>query len=86
MSHPTWLIQIYEMTDEAAQASAVNLLSNAPGLTVETRGCEPGCWFLVVECSDPSKALNVHEMVLMVDQRAELTHSTTGPAREREMV
>jgi hypothetical protein len=86
MTNATWLIQTYEMTDEDTQASALDLLSNTPGLTVEARTGEPSGWFIAVECIDASKALNLYEMIMMVDSHAELIHSSTGPAHERETV
>lgn len=74
-----WLIQVYEMSDVSTQESALNVLADMPGLTVDARSCERGD-FLIVECADATQALAVYELVVMADPNAELTHSATAPS------
>lgn len=76
---PTWLVQVYEMSDLPAQKSALSVLSDMPGLTVDARACERGS-FVIVECEDTSQAMAVYELVMMADHDAELIHSTTSPS------
>jgi hypothetical protein len=73
------LIQVYEMSDLAAQESALSVLSDMPGLTVDARSCERGD-FLIVECADDTQAMAVYELVVMADPHAELIHSATTPS------
>ncbi|HUQ00033.1 MAG TPA: hypothetical protein VM093_06175 [Aeromicrobium sp.] len=69
------------MTDEPSTGSAVDLLADLPGLTVDTRSCDRGS-FLVVECRDADAALLVYELVVMSDPDAELIHSATASVAE----
>ena len=78
MASLSWLIQVYEMSDLAAQESALSVLSDMPGLTVDARSCERGD-FLIVECGDATQAMAVYELVVMADPHAELIHSATTP-------
>lgn len=84
MNEASWLVQIFQMTDENAQASAAELLSGLAIRSVDARTCERGS-FLIVEC-DSAAALAVRELVMMADQGAELIHSTTGPASQTSQV
>jgi hypothetical protein len=84
MSEDGWLVQIYQMADENAQATAAGLLHGLASCSVDTRTCESGA-FLVVGC-DSAAALAVYELVIMADQEAELIHSTTGPASRTSTV
>jgi hypothetical protein len=79
MASLRWLIQVYEMSDVAAQESALSKLSGMPGLTVDARFCERGN-FLIVECTDDSQAMKVYELVVMADPNAELIQSATTPS------
>lgn len=74
---PTWLLQVYEMFDLPAQKSALSVLSDIPGLTVDARTCDRGS-YVVVECADPTQAMAVYELVMMADPHAELIYSTTS--------
>ncbi|HUS22265.1 MAG TPA: hypothetical protein VMZ66_09670 [Aeromicrobium sp.] len=76
---PTWLLQVYEMSDLPAQKSAFSVLSAIPGLTVDARTCERGS-YVVVECADAAQAMAMYELVMMADPHAELIHSTTSPS------
>ncbi len=75
---PTWLLQVYEMSDLPAQESALSVLSDMPGLTVDARTCDRGS-YVVVECEDATQGMSVYELVMMADRDAELIHSTTSP-------
>ena len=77
MASLNWLIQVYEMSDQSAQESALSVLSDMPGLTVDARSCERGN-FLIVECADDTQAMAVYELVVMTDPHAELAHSATS--------
>ena len=74
---PSWLLQVYEMADPAAQKSAASLLASMPGLIVDARTCDRGS-YLIVESADASQAMSVYELVVMADPHAELIHSTTS--------
>ena len=76
---PSWLLQVYEMSDLPAQKSALSVLSDMPGLTVDARTCDRGS-YVVVECEDAAQAMAVYELVMMADHDAELIHSTTSPS------
>ena len=78
MASLCWLIQVYEMSDVAAQASVLESLDGMPGITVSARSCERGD-FLIVECADDTEAMKVYELVVMADPNAELAHSATTP-------
>jgi hypothetical protein len=78
VNNASWLIQVYQMADLAAQQSAVSLLSSVPVLTVDARTCDRGS-YVAVECADAIHALAVYELVMMADPHAELVHSTTSP-------
>jgi hypothetical protein len=80
----SWLVQIFQMADENAQASAAELLFGLAIHSVDARTCERGS-FLIVE-SDSAAALSVRELVMMADPGAELIHSTTGPASKTSPV
>ena len=84
MNEGSWLVQIFQMADDNAQASAAELLSGLAIRSVDVRTCEHGS-FLIVEC-DSAAALSVYELVMMADQDAELIHSTTGPASQTSPV
>jgi hypothetical protein len=77
VNNASWLIQVYEMADLAAQQSAVSLLSSIPVLTVDARTRDSGS-YVAVECADAIHALAVYELVMMADPHAELVHSTTS--------
>lgn len=77
MTHASWLVQVYQMSDVAAQQHAAELLSSVGTLTVDVRTCDDGA-FLVVDCSETADPLHVYELVMMVDSGAELIHSATG--------
>lgn len=79
MENPGWVLQVYEMTDVAAQQAVAELLSGNGAVAVDMRTCERGA-FLVLELVDPADALSVYEMVMMTDPNAELIHTTTGPS------
>jgi hypothetical protein len=79
MENPGWVLQVYEMTDVAAQQAVAELLSGNGAVAVDMRTCERGA-FLVLELADPADALSVYEMVMMTDPNAELIHTTTGPS------
>lgn len=82
MNNASWLIQVYEMADLAAQQSTVSLLSGMPGLTVDARTCERGS-YVALECADAIHALAVYELVMMADPHAELIHSITSTSGKR---
>ncbi len=75
---PSWLLQIYEMTDKAAQDAVAELMSGRGTLVVDKRTCDRGT-FLIVELADPTEALAIYEMVMMADPNAELVHTTSDP-------
>ena len=77
MTKPARLIQIYQMTDPSALASAVEVLAGTGRFTVDTRTSDRGS-FLIVEGADPADGLNLYEMVVVVDHETELIYSTTG--------
>ena len=66
------------MTDATTLASAADLLNGIGGFVVDARVGDGGS-FLAVECADPSAALKVYEIVVLMDPDAELIESTTGP-------
>jgi len=66
------------MTDATTLASAADLLNGIGGFVVGERAGDSGS-FLAVECADPAAADDVYEIVVLVDQDAELIESTTGP-------
>jgi hypothetical protein len=66
------------MTDATTLGSAADLLNGIGGFVVDERISDSGS-FLAVECADPAAALDVYEIVVLVDQDAELIESTTGP-------
>jgi hypothetical protein len=74
---PSWLLQVYEMSDPAAQQSAASLLSSMPGLIIDARTCDRGS-YVIVESADATQAMSVYELVVMADPHAELIHSTTS--------
>ena len=78
MKNPDWVLQVYEMTDVAAQQAVAELLAGNGAVAVDVRTCERGA-FLVLELADPADALSVYEMVMMADPNAELMHTTAGP-------
>lgn len=77
MNNASWLIQVYEMADLAAQQSTASLLASMPGLTVDARTCDRGS-YVALECADAIHALAVYELVIMTDPHAELIHSIPG--------
>ena len=77
MNNASWLIQVYEMADLAAQQSTASLLAGMPGLTVDARTCDRGS-YVALECADAIHALAVYEFVMMTDPQAELIHSISG--------
>jgi hypothetical protein len=79
-----WLVQIYDVTDDASQELIAGLLSGIDGLTVEssTSGARR---FVVVECSDAMQARSVFRLVTSIDFGARLLHTATGaPVPEPE--
>ena len=80
MGEAAWLVQIYQMTDELTQSSAVRVLSGFRRFSIDARTCDRGS-FLIVE-SEATSALSVHETVMMVDPDAELIHSAAGESSQ----
>ena len=68
---------MYRMTDATTLASAADLLNGIGGFVVDARTSDAGS-FLAVECADPAAALNVYDVVVLMDPHAELIESTTG--------
>jgi hypothetical protein len=75
-----WLLQVYEMTNVAAQESVAELLAGISGFTVDTPTCERGS-FVIVDCLDATQALTVYELVMATDSQAELIYTSKGPGR-----
>ena len=75
-----WLLQVYEMTNEAAQESVADLLAGISGFTVDTPTCERGS-FVIIDCLDATRALTVYELVMATDSQAELIYTSKGPGQ-----
>jgi hypothetical protein len=85
MSQPSWLIQIFEMTDVAAREVVVGFLSPITGLTVEVTHNGPDC-FLIVQSHDAEQAESVARLVIASDERAILLHTSCGPPAQVDLV
>jgi hypothetical protein len=85
MTQPSWLIQIFEMTDVAAREVVVEFLSPITGLTVEVthHGRDH---FLIVQSHDAEQAESVARMVMASDERAILLHTSLGPPAPIDLV
>ena len=79
MNGRAWQVQIYQMSDAAAQKSVADLLDHVDGLATEStdNGFER---FLIVECSDDSQAWSVYRSVMSTDTTAVLRHTAHGLA------
>lgn len=75
-----WLIQIYDVSDDASQELIAGLLAGIDGLTVETPSSGTH-HFVVVECSDSLQARSVFRLVKSIDFEARLLHTANGPER-----
>jgi hypothetical protein len=75
---PTWLVQIYELSNKANQEILAGLLSGMPDLTVDTQSTAADD-FLIVDCVDSAQAQTVFRLVTSVDYQARLIHTTNGP-------
>jgi hypothetical protein len=75
---PSWLVQIYEVSDKASQEILVGLLSGMPDVTADAQSTEVDD-FLIVDCVDSSQAPAVFRLVTSIDQQARLVHTTNGP-------
>ena len=76
---PSWLVQIYEVTDDASQELIAGLLSGIDGLTVESP-MSGSRRFVVVECTDSMQARSVFKLVHSIDFDARLLHTATSAA------
>ena len=76
----SWLLQVSDMADQAAQASVAGLLSGVSGFMVDTPTCERGS-FVIVDCLDASQALTVYELVMATDSQAELIYTSKDPGQ-----
>jgi hypothetical protein len=77
-SKPSWLVQIYELSDEISQEILAGLLAGVSKLAVDAQSTPTDC-FLIVECVDSAQAQWVRDLVTSVDHRARLIHTASGP-------
>jgi hypothetical protein len=84
MMGTSWLVQIFEMSDEDAQNVVGGLLSGIDGLTVELAFRGPDR-FLVVDCGSAAQAISVQRFVTAIDPRAVVIHTSTTPRASREL-
>jgi hypothetical protein len=75
-----WLIQIYDVTDDASQELIAGLLAGIDGLTVESPS-SGSHHFVVVECTDSMQARSAFRLVKAIDFEARLLHTANGPKR-----
>lgn len=75
MGEPEWLVQIYAVSNAAAQAEMFGLLAGIRTLTVQatTSGRDS---FLIVECSGDEQAWSVHQFAMSSDPGATLLHTS----------
>jgi len=85
MTHPAWLIQIFEMTDVAAREMIVGFLRPITGIRVEVTHHGPD-HFLIVQSHDAEQAESVARMVMASDEGSILLHTSQGPPAPVDLV
>lgn len=73
-----WLIQIFAVSDAAAQELIAGLLGGFDDVVVSaaTNGRDH---FVVTECADPMRAKSVFRIVTSIDLQAAVVHTSNGP-------
>lgn len=84
MTSPSWLVQIYEMTDARTRDAVAERLRRVAGLSLEATESGPD-HFLVVQCSDEEQATWIHRVVVASDVHAILLHTSHGPTPAVEL-
>jgi hypothetical protein len=84
-SKPSWLVQIYELSDEISQEILAGLLAGVSKLAVDAQSTSTN-FFLIVDCVDSAQAQWVCHLVTSVDQQARLVHTASGPRPQVQSV
>ena len=84
-NEPSWLVQIYELSDEVSQEILAGLLAGVSELTVDVQSTSTD-FFLIVDCVDSAQARWVCHLVTSVDQQARLVHTARGPRPQVQSV
>ena len=73
-----WLIQIFAVSDAAAQELITGLLGGFDDVVAST-ATNGSDHFVVTECGDPMRARSVFRIVTSVDVKAAVIRTSNGP-------
>jgi hypothetical protein len=73
-----WLIQIFAVSDASAQELITGLLGGFDDVVASAATDGPD-HFVVTECVDPMRARSVVRMVMSVDVKAAVVHTSNDP-------
>lgn len=80
----SWLLQIFRLSDAAAQELTAALLAGLDDIAVESTATDHD-HYVIVESTDDNRAFAVAALIRAVDPAARLTHTST-PASGRRSV